>query len=575
MADPTEGSRIVEEKVLQEADLGDLQMKEVPFTGGKVLLSKVDGRISATSHACTHFGAPLVKGTLTKSGLILCPWHAAAFCVGYKGLCGDIEDGPAWDSLKMYDVSTSDGWIVVKGERITSEEASAKSWLPVRPVRLPNGLKLKRDGDAVVIVGGGPAALGAVSTLRDSAFSGPIIVLSSETLLSINRFRLSKGAFSEKDFPGLQLRNQKWFDDFGVDFRLGTTVTSVDLANSAVTASTGATIPYTKLLLSPGATPRVLTVPNHNLSGIHQIRTGPDAVALTTSLSSASAAKNGVFDIVVVGTSFIAGEFASYVIKAYPNATVTLVGSQEQPMATALGAEVGRRAFRAAYERKGVKFVKGSLASYTADVSGTKVASVTLNNGTEVPADVVLTAVGAIPSTGFLKSSGVPLLPRDGSILADAHLRVRGVSNVYAAGDAVTFPDAWTEGSGDIRIEHWDVAINQGRLAGRNIARDLAGQDLLAFDVVPFFWTGQLDKSFRFAGHLTKPYPGSETSPVGVEIKGDPESPTAPHFSAWYYEKATSKVVAVLTLNEDPKAVQFAARLSDGGSLLLSEVDSL
>ncbi|KXS18280.1 FAD/NAD(P)-binding domain-containing protein [Gonapodya prolifera JEL478] len=571
-------SSIVEEKVLKESDLGELQLKEVPFSGGKVLLSKVNGRVSATSHACTHVGAPLVKGALTKSGLVICPWHAAAFCVGSgskHGGCGDIEDAPGWDNLKTYEVSTADGWIVVKGEAISAEEANQKGWLPTRPARLPKGLTVNKDGETVVVVGGGAAALGAVSTLRDAAFAGRIIVLSSEKLLPINRIRLSKGPIAEKDFTGLPLRKQAWFDEFGVEVRLGTTVESVDFAKSTVTTTSGTVIPYTKILLAPGATPRVLAVPNHTLGGIHPIRSADDAVALTTSLAAAVAAKDGAFDLIVVGTSFIGGEITSYVSKAYPKARIALVGLEDQPLETAFGAEVGRRVFRAAYEAKGVKFIKGSLSAYKADASGAKVAGVTLADGTELPADVVVTAVGVVPATSFLRTSGIALHPRDGSVLADEHFRVKGVSNAYVAGDAARFPDVWLGGSGDLRIEHWDVAINQGRLAGRNIAREVAGQELLKFEAVPFFWTGQLDKSFRFSGHLTSPFPGTATSPIDVVVKGEPEHATAPHFSAWYHEKASGKVLAVLTLNEDPKAVKFAARVRDGDVISIGQVDEL
>ncbi|KAJ3337046.1 hypothetical protein HDU93_001721 [Gonapodya sp. JEL0774] len=596
---------LVEERVLKETDLSDHTMKEVPFSGGKILLSKVNGRITATSHACTHVGAPLVKGALTKSGLIICPWHAAAFCVNggsvRKADCGDIEDGPGWENLKSYEVFTSDGWIVVRGESISSVEANQKGWLPLRPVAVPQGLTLSKQGKPVVIIGGGAAALGAetvlawrmiiftsaeihsllililllaVSTIRLASFPGPIIVLSSENLLPVNRIRFSKGPILEKDLAGLPIRNQKWFDDFGIDIRLGTTVASIDTSKFVVTTTAGVTISYSKLLLAPGAAPRVLKVSNNTLAGIHSIRAAADSVNLTESLIAASAAKLGAFNLLVVGTSFIGLEVASYVLKAYPQSRIVLVGLEDEPLETVLGSEVGKRVFRAAYEAKGLKFFKGSVASFKADASGTKVAGVVLVDGTELPADVVVTAVGVVPATSFLRgSSGIPLHPKDGSILSDVHLKVKGVDSVFAAGDACRFPDVWHRPESDLRIEHWDVAINQGRLAGRNIARELAGEELYKFEAVPFFWTGQLDKSFRFSGHLTSPQPGSDGSPISVSIQGEPEHPTNPHFSAWYHEKSTGKVLAVLTLNEDPKAVKFAAKLRCGEHVFIENVD--
>jgi len=43
--------------------------------GGKVLLTNVGGKISAVGSKCTHYGAPLVKGVLSKDGRLTCPWH--------------------------------------------------------------------------------------------------------------------------------------------------------------------------------------------------------------------------------------------------------------------------------------------------------------------------------------------------------------------------------------------------------------------------------------------------------------------------------------------------------------------
>lgn len=64
----------------------------------KVLVSRVKGRFYATSHLCTHYKAPLVKGTLAEDGRLMCPWHGACFNVG----TGDIEDAPALDRARPH-----------------------------------------------------------------------------------------------------------------------------------------------------------------------------------------------------------------------------------------------------------------------------------------------------------------------------------------------------------------------------------------------------------------------------------------------------------------------------------------
>lgn len=62
------------------SDFSDGQMKEVALDpkddkSPKVLVSKVGGKLYATSSKCTHYGAPLAKGVLTKDGSCICPWH--------------------------------------------------------------------------------------------------------------------------------------------------------------------------------------------------------------------------------------------------------------------------------------------------------------------------------------------------------------------------------------------------------------------------------------------------------------------------------------------------------------------
>ena len=96
--------------VAETSDLKDGEMyvlddsysnrKEVSFQAGKALLSKIDGEFYATSHLCPHYKAPLVKGTLSSDGRVMCPWHGACFRVQ----TGDIEDAPSVDGLASFKV---------------------------------------------------------------------------------------------------------------------------------------------------------------------------------------------------------------------------------------------------------------------------------------------------------------------------------------------------------------------------------------------------------------------------------------------------------------------------------------
>jgi NADPH-dependent 2,4-dienoyl-CoA reductase/sulfur reductase-like enzyme len=85
-------------------------------------------------------------------------------------------------------------------------------------------------------------------------------------------------------------------------------------------------------------------------------------------------------------------------------------------------------------------------------------------------------------------------LHRDGGVLVDEYLRA--AADLYAAGDIAWFPSALT--GERQRIEHWRTALQQGRIAARN----MAGQNV-AYRSVPFFWTRQFDAGLVYVGHAT------------------------------------------------------------------------
>jgi len=121
------------------------------------------------------------------------------------------------------------------------------------------------------------------------------------------------------------------------------------------------------------------------------------------------------------------------------------------------------------------------------------VRSVTLDDGSELPADVVVIGIGVRPATGFV--DGAERLP-DGGLSVDERLRV--APGVWAAGDIAAWPAAHT--GRRVRIEHWRLALQHGRAA----AFDIAGRGA-PFTGVPFFWTQQYDTRCGHAGYAGDP----------------------------------------------------------------------
>lgn len=98
----------------KSGDMKDGEMREIAFgEHGTALLLKCGNEYYATSAKCTHYNAPLVKGSLSSNGRLRCPWHGACFNVR----SGDIEDYPGLDSLHTFKVVENEGHVIVNARK--------------------------------------------------------------------------------------------------------------------------------------------------------------------------------------------------------------------------------------------------------------------------------------------------------------------------------------------------------------------------------------------------------------------------------------------------------------------------
>ena len=156
------------------------------------------------------------------------------------------------------------------------------------------------------------------------------------------------------------------------------------------------------------------------------------------------------------------------------------------PFEAILGEPIGRL-IQAEHEQHGVQFyLEAEVEALKGEES---VSGVALKDGTTLDADLVVVGIGVTPSAEILE--GLPLAD-DGSVRVDEYLRA--ADSLYAAGDIATFPD-WRTGQ-PIRIEHWQLAGQHGRLAGYNAA----GREQ-PYRSIPFFWTIHFDLQLGYVGH--------------------------------------------------------------------------
>jgi NADPH-dependent 2,4-dienoyl-CoA reductase/sulfur reductase-like enzyme len=359
----------------------------------------------------------------------------------------------------------------------------------------------------VVVVGAGLGGLRTAESLRRGGYDGPITVVGDESHLPYSRPPLSKEALlSGVDVDRLHFRRKAAVDD--VTWLLGTPAIASDLTGRTVTLADGRILEFEGLVAASGIRPRRLPIPGPT-RGRAVLRTVDDAVGIRSHLRPGSR-------LMILGAGFIGCELAATARQL--GADVTVVALDEEPMIRPLGTELGA-AMRRRHEAHGVHFrLQQSIDAFHGD---DVVRSATLSDGSELPVDLVVEAVGSVPNVGWLDGNGLDL--SDG-VLVDSALQVRDLP-VVAVGDIARFPLALT-GPAPVRIEHWTMPTETGRRAGGTLAALLAGDepDRGPFRVMPSFWSDQYDMQLQSYGepastHLIELVEGDLDGPCIVEYR--------------------------------------------------------
>jgi NADPH-dependent 2,4-dienoyl-CoA reductase/sulfur reductase-like enzyme/nitrite reductase/ring-hydroxylating ferredoxin subunit len=461
--------------------------------GDPVLLVRENGRVFAVGASCSHYGGPLAQGVVA-NGQICCPLHHARFALS----TGEATRSPALSPISCWDIEQIDEKVYVRAQR--SAVAPRQSDGPT----------------SVVIVGGGAAGHAAAETLRQDGYAGPVTLISADQSGPYDRPNLSKdylaGTAPEEWIP---LRPADHYDKLAISLLLNTSVVKLHIGARRVELADGRSLPFGSLLLATGAQPARLDVPGADRPSVFTLRTWADSKRLQ---SAARVARRAV----VVGASFIGLEAAA-ALRAR-GLEVTVVTPAARPLERLFGPGVADF-LRRQHEQHGVRFRFGARPI------GVGHNTVALNNGEELPAELVVVGIGVQPVTDLAEQTGIAV---DNGILVNDQLETN-VPGIFAAGDVARFPDPV---SGQrIRIEHWVVAQSQGSLAAHNM---LGRKQRLA--IVPFFWSQHYDLTLRYVGHAEH---WDE-----VRVDGDLDAR-----DARIEYLAAGKCLAVATINRDQESL--------------------
>ncbi|XP_063061098.1 apoptosis inducing factor mitochondria associated 4 isoform X2 [Engraulis encrasicolus] len=512
----------ITEVVCLESDLQDGQMKEVEVDGHKILLVRSGGQFSAVGSRCTHYAAPLVKGSL-QGDKVRCPFHGACFNVK----TGDIEEYPGLDCLPSYKVKIEDGKVHVTLH--TKEAKRLKQMSHQEP----------ESSHTVILIGGGPASLVCAETLRQNDYRGRIVMVTKDDLPPFDKPKLSKAMNVESD--RLLLRPKDFFQQHDIELWMKREVISINTEAKTVTMDDKTEQRYDQLLIATGCRARPMACPGADLENVKLLETFKDA----QDIHNMCAGKK----VVVVGTSFIGMEVASYL--SDKAASVSVIGKSEYPFQLSLGSEIGKMTMEMLRE-KGVKFYMNDNVAEIRGENG-KVKEVILQKGELLEADAVVIGIGVLPNSEFVDGTKIQKDKRN-NIIVDKCMRT-SVSQVFSAGDVVCFP-LGIRGHEQVNIAHWQLAHAHGRIAALAMV-----SKPVEIKSVPFFWTVLLGKSIRYTG-----YGNGYTD---IVFKGKLEERK---FLAFYMKEDV--MVAAASLNFDPAVAAVAEMMATGKDITRAQIES-
>ncbi|MEU8247879.1 FAD-dependent oxidoreductase [Nonomuraea sp. NPDC048916] len=329
----------------------------------------------------------------------------------------------------------------------------------------------------VVVVGNGIAGLTACDSLRDAGFDGELTLVGDERHAPYSRPALSKAALLD----GAEMTSHHLPEStHGAAELLGVSASGLDAERKIVHLDDGTDLPYDSLVVATGARARRLCGdgPADEAEAARELtlRGLDDALALRARLA-------GKPSVVVVGDGPLGMEIASGCLAV--GCEVTLV-TRGRPLLGQLGPYLSD-VFVSAAREHGLTIVSSPSAR---PVTAGGHCVVRLGEGAVLEAELVVSAVGDVPNTEWLASSG---LLTDGALVVDSRGRVR--PDIVAAGDVAAFPTPY----GIRRVPLWTSAVEQSRAAAVALVR---GDEADELDFHPYFWTEQFGISLKASGYL-------------------------------------------------------------------------
>ena len=381
-----------------------------------------------------------------------------------------------------------------------------------------------------LLIGGGLASANCASELRKRGADGSILLVGREPEPPYERPPLSKeymrGEASRED---AYVNPVSWYEENDVELLSGVNVMSIEPDARTAKLQGGEEVGFGKALIGTGSMVNILRVEGAENEGIHYLRAFGNSDAIR---ADAEAAEH----VVLIGGSYIGSEVAASLTAKGVKCTIVMM--EDIVLSRTFGEDAGRW-FQETIESHGVTIHGGEeLEAFEGDG---RVRAVVTKSGRAIECDTVVVGAGVRPDAMLAQRAGLDV---ENGISCDSKLQT-SLEGVYAAGDCCSY-DSVVHGA-RIRVEHWDVAMQQGMHAAKNMLGDDAD-----YDVVPYFFSDLADwASLEYVG------PAYEWD---AEIwRGDRD---AGEFSVWYLKDG--KVAGALSVERPEDLAEARRMLADG-----------
>ncbi len=331
-----------------------------------------------------------------------------------------------------------------------------------------------------IIVGGGTAGASAVEGIRGLDREKAILMIGAEEDLPYDRPTLTKKLwFGQKKVEDIFYHDRDYYARNGVELATGKTVVGLDPESHSVTDDTGKSYRFEKLLLATGGTPRTLTISGGDIDGIYYYRSLQDYRNLRAEATEGRSAT-------VIGGGFIGSELSAAL--SLQKVKVTMIFPEKYMCSRVLPPDLGQ-AVQKRFRDHDVRILMEDMPVEIRRERGRF--SVRTGAGETVESDILAVGIGIQPSMDLAKSAGLGVA--DG-IVVNQYMQTSH-PDVYAAGDNALFP--YQALGKQTRVEHWDNARGQGKLAGRNMAGARE-----PYTYLPYFFSDLYEFGYEAVGEI-------------------------------------------------------------------------